>query len=295
MAGQDITEKILESYNDVFADIVNVLLFDGKPVIKSEELEDQAPRAAYKADGQIREIERDVAKRWIKSNIRIACIGFENQTEPDADMPLRVLGYDGAEYRSQLLKENRDNPRYPVVTLVLYFGHKKHWDKPLTLHEAVNVPDLFKPFVPDMKVNLFEIAFLSREQVSRFKSDFRVVADYFVQKRERDDYTPSPEKLDHVQATLQLLSVMTQDRRFEEAYNDSAEKGEVQNMCDVLERVEKRGIAQGITQGITKGADEQARKTALNLYKMGLKPAEIAQAVDRSLSLVQKWLGVGMA
>ena len=30
MAEKDISEKILESYNDVFADIVNVLLFDGE-------------------------------------------------------------------------------------------------------------------------------------------------------------------------------------------------------------------------------------------------------------------------
>lgn len=295
VAGQDIAEKILESYNDVFADIVNGLLFDGKPVILPEELEDQAPRAAYKADGQIREIERDVAKRWTRSNIRIACIGFENQTEPDAAMPLRVYGYDGAEYRAQLLKENRSRPFFPVVTLVLYFGHKKRWDKPLTLHEAVSVPELFKPYVPDTRINLFEIAFLSHEQVSRFKSDFRVVADYFVQKREKGDYTPSPEKLEHVQATLQLLSVMTQDRRFEEAYNDSVDHEEVQNMCDVLDRVEKRGIAQGISQGIAQGAEEQAKMTAINLHRMGLSPADIAQAVNRSLSLVQKWLGAGMA
>ncbi len=135
-------------------------------------------------------------------------------------MPLRVFGYDGAEYRTQLLKENRNHPFYPVVTLVLYFGQEKHWDKPLTLHEAVNVPEVFKPFVPDMKVNLFEIAFLTHEQVSLFKSDFRVVADYFVQKRERNDYTPNPDKQDHIQAVLQPLGVMTHYGRFEEAYND---------------------------------------------------------------------------
>ena len=169
MAEKDITEKILESYNDVFADIVNVLLFDGEQVIKPDELEDQAPRSAYKADGKIREIERDVAKRWTKNNIRIACVGLENQSEPDATMPLRVIGYDGAEYRSQLTKENRDTPLYPVVTLVLYFGHTKHWDKPLTLHEAVGVTDRFRPFVPDYKINLFEIAYLSDEQVRKFK------------------------------------------------------------------------------------------------------------------------------
>ena len=33
MAEKDVTEKILESYNDVFADIVNVLLFGGRQVV----------------------------------------------------------------------------------------------------------------------------------------------------------------------------------------------------------------------------------------------------------------------
>ena len=40
MAEKDIAEKILEDYPDVFADIVNGLLFDGKTVIRPEELED---------------------------------------------------------------------------------------------------------------------------------------------------------------------------------------------------------------------------------------------------------------
>lgn len=287
MGKMDVAEKILESYNDVFADIVNVLLFNGEPVIKPDELIDQAPRAAYKADGRVREIERDVAKRWLKSNIRIACIGIENQTEPDADMPLRVYSYDGAEYRSQLLKENRGNPRYPVVTLVLYFGYRKRWDKATTLYESVNVPDLFKPYVSDMKINLFEIAFLTRDQVNRFQSDFRIVADYFVQKQENGDYTPSPEKLHHVQETLQLLSAMTNDHRFEEAFSGNTEEGEVQSMCDVLDRVESRGKAIG--------AEEKAKETAINLYKMGMDPVDIAKALNEAVNKVRQWLGIATA
>ena len=39
MGEKDITEKNLEAWNDVFADIVNVLLFDGKRLIKEQELE----------------------------------------------------------------------------------------------------------------------------------------------------------------------------------------------------------------------------------------------------------------
>jgi hypothetical protein len=33
MGEKDITEKMLADYNDVFADIVNGLLFDGKNVV----------------------------------------------------------------------------------------------------------------------------------------------------------------------------------------------------------------------------------------------------------------------
>ena len=253
MAQKDTSEKILESYNDVFSDIVNVLLFNGKQVLLADELEDQAPRSYCKADGKIREIERDVAKRWKNGNIRVACIGFENQTASDPNMPLRVMGYDGAEYRAQLLGD--DENLYPVVTLVLYFGHDKPWNGPLSLKERLNIPKEFEPYVNDYKINLFHIAY---EQVELFQSDFKVVADYFVQKRENGDYIPSSQDLTHVQETLQLLSIMTNDNRFEEAYNTNTDgqKGGPRNMCDVLDKVESRGIEKGIAKGVAKGKAE---------------------------------------
>ena len=40
MGQKDISEKTLEAYNDVFADIVNVLLFKGKPLVKEDKLEE---------------------------------------------------------------------------------------------------------------------------------------------------------------------------------------------------------------------------------------------------------------
>ena len=70
MAEKDITEKLLLSYADVFADTVNALLFKGEQFILPEDLAEQTPRSVYKADGKIREQERDVAKRWLKNNIR---------------------------------------------------------------------------------------------------------------------------------------------------------------------------------------------------------------------------------
>ena len=230
MGEKDITEKTLEAYNEVFADIVNVLLFKGEQMIRPEELVDQTPRAIYKADGKIREIERDVAKKWVTNNIRIACIGLENQTEPDRYMPLRVMGYDGVEYQHQLRDKTENGQPSPVVTLVLYFGYKDRWKAPLSLQEALNVPEILKPYVTDLKINLFEIAWLSWDQVNQFKSDFKEVARYFVQMREDRKYSPSDDELSHIESVLQLLNVMDADHRFETAVNEREEGKKVRTM-----------------------------------------------------------------
>lgn len=257
MAEKDIVEKTLEAYNDVFADIVNVLLFDGKEYVQEKDLEDALPRSHYKAKGKLRELERDVAKYWKQSNVRIAMFGNENQTHEDEYMPIRVIGYDGMEYRAQLIKslekEEKDDkkvkvPHFPVVTLVLYFGYKNHWRKPITLYECLDISEELRPYVSDYKINLFEIAYLSEEQVKMFKSDFRFVADYFVQMRKNNDYIPSTETIKHVQATLELMSVMTNDYRFEEAYNQ-VEGEEHLSMCEYLDRIVEKGRNEGIEQG----------------------------------------------
>ena len=266
MPEKDMTQKTLEAYNDVFADIVNVLLFQGERVIREEELEDAVPRSTYKADGRLHEQERDVAKYWKQGEVRIAFCGIENQMQSDANMPVRVIGYDGAAYRAQLLRQEGVNPIHPVITLVLYFGHEKRWNKPIRLSDCLSMPPDLEPYVNDYQINLFEIAYLSEEQVAAFQSDFRIAADYFVQMRKDRNYIPSKDTITHVHELLQFMSAMTQDQRFEEAYSEDCEKGENVSMCEFLDRVEKRGIEKGITQGITQGIAQGIiqEKTRLN-------------------------------
>ena len=50
MAEKDIAEKNLEALNDVFADIVNVLLFKGKQIIHEDELEADTTKSIFKAE-----------------------------------------------------------------------------------------------------------------------------------------------------------------------------------------------------------------------------------------------------
>ncbi len=153
--------------------------------------------------------------------------------------------------------------------MVLYFGYRRHWDAPAWLHEAVEIPEIFKPYVSDIKINVFEIAYLTDEQLGYFHSDFRVVADYFVQKQRHGDYTPSREKIQHVEAVLQLLSVMTEDNRFEDVLNEPyGSEGGVNNMCDVLDRVEARGVAIGEARGVAIGEKRGESRLAALMDKL---------------------------
>ena len=286
MGQKDIAQKTLESYNDVFADIVNVLLFNGKDYVKEDDLEDESPHSCLKVDGQLHEQERDVAKFWKNCNVRIALYGFENQTNPDADMPLRVISYDGAAYKEQLVAKTNTKARknrYPVVTLVLYFG-KYRWRKARTLKERIAVPKELDAFVNDYKANIFEISYLSEEQVKLFKSDFRIVADYFVQTRTTKDYVPTKETINHVSEVLQLLRVLTGDDRFTPDTNLIQSKGKSVTMCEVLDKVENRGklkILYDLMKDGILSLQQAAEKMEMteSKFKAALKELEVCKHV----------------
>ena len=265
MQGKDITEKMLEKYNDVFADILNVLLFAGGDVVDESALIDALPMSMLKIDGRVRTQERDIAKYWRKNKINVALFGLENQTVPNKLMPIRVFGYDGAEYVKQSRKENSDRAKYPVITLVLYLGYEKRWNYPKRLFEVLDIDEDVRPYVNDFKINLFEIAYLEREKIDLFKSDFRILADYLYQMRENRDYIADDTNIAHVEELLTLMSAMTGDNRFEETINDFKGKEKV-NMCEVLDRVEDRGIEKGRLEGRQEGTIN----TLISLVKDGI-------------------------
>lgn len=244
MAEKDITEKNLEALNDVFADIVNVLLFKGEQVINEKDLEADTTKSMFKADGKIHEQERDVSKFWKNGEIRISILGIENQTAQDSDMPLRVISYDGASYKQQLLDTNQKK-RYPVATLVLYFGTEEKWSKAKHLYDCFEVPEKLKSFVNDYKINVFNIAFLSSKTIAMFKSDFKIIAEYFRAKRLNQKYKGSKEKLKHANETLKMFSALTGDDSFEKVYNEGNFKKGGITMCDVVERIRNDGRTEG--------------------------------------------------
>ena len=290
MQDKDVTEKMLEKYNDVFADILNVLLFGGRNVVDEAALKDALPMSMLKIDGRVRSQERDIAKYWRKNKINVALFGLENQTTANKIMPLRVFGYDGAEYVKQSRKENIDKAKYPVITLVLYLGYEKRWNYPKTLFEILDIDEEIKPYVNDFKINLFEIAYLDKEKINLFKSDFRILADYLYQMRVNKDYIADETTIEHVEELLTLMSAMTGDNRFEETINDLKGKEKI-NMCEVLDRVEARGIEKGIEQGIEQGVKRGTINTLVSLVNDGiLSSYEAALRANMSVEDFEKYL-----
>ena len=278
MGERDITQKTLEGYNDIFADIVNVLLFNGEQIIDPDELIDATGFSQYKLNAKVRSQERDVAKFWKNGEIIISTIGLENQTKVDPDMPLRVLSYDGAAYRNQIKvrhrkvegEEHSPDHRHPVVTLVLYFG-REPWNKPTNLLGRVKVPDDLKPFVNDYDINLFEIAHLPKEKRELFRSDFKEVVEACADNSYMgdSDYVPT-----HALELMQALNALAGDSRFEDAYNaipeEERQKGEV-SMGEISDRLIEKGRAQGIQQG----HEEERTENVISAIKEGLSQEQV--------------------
>lgn len=255
---KDKTEKILEDYNDVFADIYNVLVF-GEKYLDEDGLEAGPTESVYKAEsGKLKEQRRDILKTYQKQNFVICSLGIENQSTIDKYMPLRVMGYDYATYRNQI---NNKKKFLPTITIILNFSDKE-WNEPKSLHELFYISDKLKAFVPDYQINIYDIAFLEDEVIEKFTSDFRLVAKYLKMRRlgKVDVLTDDRQEIKHVEEVLDLFRVFTKDERYEELLTGEikgmVEKGEKVNMCIVLDTIEQRGIERGIQMGIAQGISQ---------------------------------------
>ena len=221
---------------------MNVLLFNGEQRVNPNSLKNSSVHSQYKADdNKMHEQERDVAKTWTECDVELALYGLENQTKIEKLMPLRIFGYEGASYRSQFQRKLAKT----------------------SLKEMMDIPEGLDDFVNDCKINVFEISWLTDEQIQMFKSDFKVVANFFVNKRKNRNYIPDDKtSIIHIDEVLKLLKVMTGDNRYERLLTSS--EWRASNMCEVAERLEKIGIEKGVKKGENKFALLMAK-----LYEAG--------------------------
>lgn len=195
---KDITTKGLLEHGDVFADIANVNLFGGRPVLRPEDLEAVPIESGYKdLQGTYHALMRDCLQKVHKLGSYIAFIGYENQTGISNIMPVRDMGYTYTAYMKQIWEIMAENERqkkpayvkgihddqklWPVITCILYFG-KKPWNNPLSLLDMLNIPeeeqDFWKEMVGDYRIHVIPMVKQPQEVRNQYRSDFKIIADY---------------------------------------------------------------------------------------------------------------------
>ena len=276
MGEKDILEKKLLMFNDVFADFVNGIMFDGKDVVKEDELVDLSGWSHYKGDdSKHRFQDRDVVKLWKKENVVISLIGIENQDIPDEDMVFRVISYDGASYRTQLVEKERRKRKkkvdkvaeksaekldiFPVITFVIYYGEEE-WRHETTLHKRLNLGSALKHYVSDYSINLIDLKKLSEDDINKFKKDFKLIADYMVKgskhKADRID-------LNHPEEVSELILRLTGEELPFEVECEEGGNNMEKFFEPMFERAEARGRAEGRAEGEARGrAEGEARGRA---------------------------------
>lgn len=305
MGEKDSCEKLLEDYADVFADIINVLVFHGERLLKEEHIVPGPTASIYKDETRgLRPQIRDVMKFDKKEQSVFSVIGLENQSTADPDMVFRVMGYDYASYRSQM--DSDDKKRYPVFSVVLYFGMKP-WSAPRNLYEALNVKsDLpYQKYLPELianlKLNVIEVAYLPKEVREQFTSDFRIVVDYFSSVREgrEEEFIGDTRTFRHVEEMLEFFRIFSGDQRYQEIERpilEMVEKGELISMCTLMDTAINKGWREGEIYGERNGEIKGEIRGKLKAYyslvgegvltiqqaaeKMGLTTAEFSVKIE---------------
>ena len=99
------------------------------------------------------------------------------------------------------------------------------------------------------------IAFLDREKIDLFKSDFHMLADYLYQMRKNKKYIGDESKVKHIDEILMLMSAMTGFKNVEKIIKTVHER-KINNMKGFFEIAEEQGIEKGLKQGRTEGRAE---------------------------------------
>ena len=53
-------------------------------------------------------------------------------------------------------------------------------------NDLMKLPEDLESYFNEYKINVFEVAWLTDDEISRFTSDFRIIADFFVQNRKNE-------------------------------------------------------------------------------------------------------------
>ena len=279
--------------NQRFADVFNTVLFNGKQVLKPEDLKeaDTDISSVIKFNNHAETVQRilDVVRKTADGTDFIIW-SLENQEKIHYAMPLRHMIADALIYLKEYNELSARNKReknysssgeflsgltktdrlHPVIGLCIYYGEEE-WDGPTNLVDMIQVTEDLKPMVSDYK---------SSEHFQFQNNDVQTVFD-MVRLIYEEDYTNFnkryKDKSISTELGLTIGSIVNSQRIINQSLIMEEKEREI-DMCKALENL------------VNNSKLEEKKETVLRLSDMGMPIEQIAQAVKIAVEDVQSWL-----
>lgn len=306
MGAKDITAKAYFSDVNRFADVFNFKIYDGKSVIKPEnlcELDTNGIALPY-GDAKFQPMQkiRDTLKMYsaMKDEQAIYLIlGIEAQTKVHYAMPVRNMLYDAMSYSQQVMKVakarretnvaateteflsgfGKNDFLIPVVTLTILLSADT-WDAPRSIHEMLRPKNKeIMNLVSNYQLNLIVPGEMQDEDFDKFKTNLGAVMQFIKHQNDED------------------MAWIKNRKRFEEMDFESAnfvktftrinikiKKGEKFNMCKAWENSIKKAEIDG--KKIGEKNNQTATIKAMKMLKDNIAPEEVSRSTGCDMAYV---------
>lgn len=257
-----------------FADIWNALVFDGRQVVKPEELVEISPVGLAESGDRSVKKNADMAMGKTAGGEILAVMIVENQTEVDYSLPVRVHLRESMEYDRQvaeICRKNRaaqkngdkvfsDSGEYmygfrkqdhlrPVMTLVLSWNDKK-WTGAVSLYEMLDFSGFedLKGLVADYKLNIVDMDSITNENSRFANNEVRDVISLYLRRNDKTRFKVYVDE--HGESInsecIKMLNTFVVSKELKNYIDDNCgEKGAEKTMCRAITELIEDGRIEG--------------------------------------------------
>ena len=268
----DSTCKKLLRDEGCFADLCNYAFFQGRLVIKPEELvsrENDLSTLIGNVDDptEIKRYRDVVRKASIHGDYVI--IGIEHYSTFDKNMIFRILNYDATTYINQVESKKEV---YPVGSFVFYTGDKK-WNTPLELNDYFDIPEELKAYINEWKFIFVDVKEIDTSKIKDEQTRYFIEA---IQEMYKGNFEGLHRRIKMNRDNFIYAAIITGSL---DLIRDLPEGDEI-DMCEGMER-----MAEGFRNEGRKEGEKREKKTALLSLlkvKLGNVSNQLEQAIQNS-------------
>lgn len=265
--------KTLEYFKDSrrFADLINARFFQGKRVVKPENLQDADKELIYPWIQNGEKVLRDNVMKWM-GNTLLAIFVVEHQSKVDYHMVFRIMLGESLAYQRQWIQKKKEHRKQgdlktgvellsgmkkeekfcPVLSLVVYYG-KEPYDGVTNLREMLEWTEetsVLAKYISDYQINVFD--YHNQKSFGEFHTELQLLFEFLRYASDKDTLKKvlADRKKDYYNVdneTYQMIAMLTNSKELLE-YSEEHESEEGQDLCQAIREMIEEGRAEGIAE-----------------------------------------------